>query len=281
MRYFIHSAIGGVKTTEADVAKKPEPASKMQVTIKPFTQRTLVVPIIGTMPLVYNRMSEKAKQTLLMPSRLNRKDKSEEGVKHDPYREFCDSFYIAKEGPTLFKIPASAFKNALETAALDTEGVAKSEVGRCISMGWEDLPVWGETKLFMTGVRQAGMNRTPDIRTRGILTQWVTCVTLKYIEEKFTAATIFALIARAGMMSGVGDFRQEKGAGSFGTFEICEESNPRYLEIVEKFGRQHQTERLADPAFFDDESASLYNWWVETYTKHFGASPKHLREAAA
>ena len=48
MRYFIHSAIGGVKTTEADVAKKPEPASNMQVTIKPFTQRTLVVPILGT-----------------------------------------------------------------------------------------------------------------------------------------------------------------------------------------------------------------------------------------
>ena len=66
------------------MAKKPEPAAKMQITIKPFTQRTLVVPILGTTPLIYNRMSEKAKQILLMPSRLNRKDKSEEGVKHYP-----------------------------------------------------------------------------------------------------------------------------------------------------------------------------------------------------
>lgn len=262
------------------MAKKPAPASPMEIVIQPFSHREIVVPILGTTPLVYNRLSQKAKQMLLFPTKTARKDRSEEGIKHNPYEEYRDSFYIADNGPTLFKIPASAFKNAIETAALGTEGVTKAEVGRAIALGWEDLPVWGETELFMTGVRQAGMNRTPDIRTRGILTRWATAVKLRYVEQMFTSNTIFSLISSAGILSGVGDFRQEKGAGSFGTFEICDLKDKRYLEIMKNFGRQHQTERLKEPKFFDAETASLYNWWVEVYTETFGASPKHLREVA-
>ncbi|MHB8388130.1 MAG: hypothetical protein ACYDBH_00955 [Acidobacteriaceae bacterium] len=262
---------------------KPSPKQSVrnEIEIPEVVKRELLLCIIGLQPLIYNRMSLKAQQTLLFPHKSKRgKDQSEEGIKHNPYEEYRNSFYIASAGPTLMKLPVSAIKNALETAALDTEGVAKSEVGRCIWMGWEDAPVWGNPQLFMTGVRMAGINKTPDIRTRGVLREWATKITLNFAEDKFTVKTISSLLSRAGLLSGIGDFRQEKGAGSFGQFMIVPENDKNYLRIIAKYGREYQTAKYNKPEFFDDESDQLYTWWEKTYTDTFSAKPKHLRTVA-
>lgn len=263
------------------MAKKQAQQSS-EITIPALKVRTMDVFIIGTQPLVYNRLSEKARQQLLFPPRASRKtkDRSEEGIKHNPFEEYQNSFYLAGDGPTLCKLPTSALKNALETAALDADGVAKSEVSRGIWLDRRDSPVWGNPALFMCGVRQAGISKTPDIRTRGVLMEWASRFTLNFVEERFTVKTIMILLERAGMLSGIGDFRQEKGAGNFGQFRTTTEEDPEFQRIVASYGREYQLAKYAEPDFFDEETKQLYEWWIGMYRSTFSSSPKHLRQVA-
>ena len=69
-------------------------------------------------------------------------------------------------------------------------------------------------------VRSADMNKTPDVRTRAYLPQWCAEVTVKYVVPTLSAHSIVSLLSNAGTIVGIGDFRQEKGRGSYGTFAV-------------------------------------------------------------
>lgn len=219
--------------------------------------------LLGRSPFIFHRMSEKARQSLLYP-RAGRMGTAEKAtnLKHSPLEEYQDSVYRFRDDdhPTRLKFPSNAIKKAVANAALDIPGAAKTEIGRLVVAQWQDLEMFGRPELGMMVVRMAGIQKTPDIRTRAILPKWATRVTLKYMMPKLNYQSIANLLAAAGMIVGIGDGRQEKGTFSFGQFEIVTENDPEYKAVM-KEGRRVQDEALASPEFFDEETEDMYRWY--------------------
>lgn len=71
------------------------------------------------------------------------------------------------------------------------------------------------------------------------------------------------LLNVAGMISGLGDFRQEKGKGNFGQFEVVTEKECQ--DIINNGGRDVQDEALRSPDLYDESTKELYDWYVEEF----------------
>lgn len=225
--------------------------------------------ILGSSPFVFNSMSLKAKSELLYPrGRLSTADKASR-MKHDPMSEYRASVYAhqADDQPTRLKFPAAAFKRATATAALDIPGAKKAQIGRLVWAVGQDVNIWGVPQLYMAVVRSSDMNRTPDIRTRAIVPQWATRVTIQYVRPVMNHKSIANLLAAAGLIVGVGDGRQEKGALNNGQFEIVAEDDPRYVAIVKSGGRVAQDRAMKDPAFYDRETQELFSWFTSEVSR--------------
>lgn len=221
--------------------------------------------IVGTSPLIFNRMAEKAKRELLLPrGRKTAADKAQQ-LKHDPVAEFQASVYRNKgdTAATRLKFPAPAFKGVLETAALEIPGARKAQIGRLTWITGTHVDIYGIPQLKMDAVRSADMNKTPDIRTRAILKEWCCQIMFNYVRPTLTLQVVANLLAGGGLICGIGDFRQEKGAGNFGQFKMVDEGDAEFERIKASGGRAVQDAALeaADP--YDDETGELLAWWFE------------------
>lgn len=218
--------------------------------------------ILSITPFLHNRMSEKARHELLFPK--GRKNAAERAstMKHEPVNEFRASVYQmgSDDDPTLLAVMASAFKGAMMTAALDLPGSSKAQIGRLVWVEGHYLPMWGDVKLHMGVTRSADAGKTPDIRTRAISPEWATRIIISFVKPLITEKTIVNLLATGGRSSGVGDWRPEKGKGTFGQFRLVEVDDPELLRVM-KNDRAVQTEALYDAEPYDAESAELLHWY--------------------
>lgn len=228
----------------------------IEINIQRIKQGHLVARIIGTTPLYLNAMSAKARRSLLLGG--GKKTAAEKvQIKHNPEQEFRDSCYKSQTGPTLICMPAPAVKSAMATAALVTPGMKKTDVQRLVFLPQQFIPIWGRPLLKMDVVRSADMNRTPDIRTRAFLAEWCSEVEIRFATPNLSAVGVVTLLANAGVVAGIGDFRQEKGRGSFGTFEpLMDESNEAF-DTIKRIGRADQQAALDEPEMADAETAEL------------------------
>lgn len=219
--------------------------------------------IIGTSPLICNRMSQKTWFELLAPKGKKTESDKKGTMKHDPIREFRDSPYKIEDdsAPTLIALMPTAFKKSMGTAALDTPGAKKAQIGRLVYVEGELLPIFGIPKLFMSITRSADMNRTPDVRTRAILPEWACKLTIQFQRPILREQSIANLLAAAGFQSGVGDWRQEKGSGSYGSFRICSADDKDFLRIVKTMGRGPQVKALAHPVAYNAETDEMLRWF--------------------
>lgn len=244
----------------------------MAPTVDTFSMR-----IIGTRPLIFNRMAEKAKRTLLAPPGRKTLVERAASTKHDPFQEFRDSAYHSydKKSRTYLLLPSPAFKGALTTAALDTPGVRRSEIGRLCWVNDEYVSIYGIPKLLMSVVRSADINKTPDIRTRAIVEHWCAEISVSYVLPKLNKPSIMNLVVGAGILCGVGDFRQEKGKGNYGQFSLLNTAVPEmlkeYEELVHTAGRAEQVAAMEAAEPFDNDSAELLSWWVSNGSAHAGS----------
>ena len=136
-------------------------------------------------------------------------------------------------------------------------------MGRLSYVEGEKVPIYGIPKLFMTPVRNSGMNRAPDIRTRAIIAEWAAFVPIRYTTPMLNFRTVSTLFQAAGVICGVGDWRPEKGSGNFGTFEVVDQDDPEFLRIVKEGGRKAQEAAMkrADP--YDAETEELLTWFED------------------
>jgi hypothetical protein len=232
--------------------------------------QTVTVALRGTRPLIMNAFSDRAKQSLLISQRRLTAAERAGTPKHDVLAEFRDSVYLAdeeEEGPTAIVMPSGAFKSALMTAALDLPGTYKARVGRLVMLPGDWVPIWGIPELRMDVVRSADMKRTPDVRTRAVFRRWATELTLHYATPLLTLDDVARLLHAAGMTVGVGDFRPEKGKGTYGQFAPTEPDNEDYLRAQAEGGAAAQLEALANPRPYDRSSARLLAWWIEKAAK--------------
>lgn len=217
--------------------------------------------IVGTSPIILNRMSQKAMHELLMPKGRKSTIEKATSLKHIPVDEYRASAYTVPSGPTLLAVLSTAFKGALRSAALDMPGAKKAQIGRLTYIEGEYVGVFGVPKLFMSVVRSADMNRTPDIRSRAIVPEWACKVRVTHVTPLIQGQAIVNLMAAAGLTIGVGDWRPEKGSGSYGQFRIAGPDDADYKRIVKQGGRAAQVEGLAKPTCYNDETTELLSWF--------------------
>ncbi len=228
------------------------------ISIPVLKQGLIKLRLIGQTPMYFNSMSSKAKRDLLVGAgRKTAAEKKE--IKHNPEQEFVDSFHTQPKGKTLLCFPAAGVKGAMATAALETAGVNKTSVNRLIFLPQTNINIWGKPYLKMDVVRSADMNKTPDVRTRAFLPEWCAEVEIRYVVPTLSAVSIMTLLANAGIICGIGDFRQEKGKGGYGTWTVCgADEMGEFQDIwdeITKEGRDVQEMAMQQPICFDQDTA--------------------------
>lgn len=227
--------------------------------IDALKQGRITLKLVGTTPMYMNSMSAKAKRSLLIGGGKKTAAEKKE-LKHDPEQEFYDSAHRTPHGPTLLCFPAPGVKSAMSTAALETAGVTKSSVNRLVFLPEQKIKIWGKPYLKMDVVRSADMNRTPDVRTRAFLPRWCAEVDIAFVTPTLSAHSIVSLLANAGAIVGLGDFRQEKGRGSYGTFAVAGDDLgdwSDYWNEVTQEARDVQQAALDNPECADQETEEL------------------------
>ena len=155
----------------------------------------------------------------------------------------------------------------MATAALETAGITKTSVQRLIFLPQTHVQIWGTPQLKIDMVRSADMNKTPDMRTRAYLPRWCAEVDIAYVQPTLDAHSIVSLLTNAGSIVGIGDFRQEKGRGSFGTFSVHTEQSMGSFQgdwdELMKEARDVQQAALDNPEYADDQTAELMAFLAE------------------
>jgi len=219
--------------------------------------------IVGRSPIILNRMPEKAWRELLLPKGKKNAAERAANLKHDPLKEFRDSPYRMPNDndPTVIAQVGSAFKKALSGAALYMPGVRKTEIGALTYVPDELIPIYGVPMIFSSIVRSADMNHTPDVRTRLIIPQWAARVRIRYVKPLLKEQPVINLFAAAGLYQGVGDWRPQKGAGSYGQFELVSADDERLNHIMKNGGRKAQLAALEAPMPYNTETSELLTWY--------------------
>ena len=217
----------------------------------------------GNTPFIMSRMSEKAKRQLLLPSGRKTTAERSNSLKHDPLGEFQDAPYTLPEDyETLLATPASAFKHGMLLAALRIPGVRKTEISQLLWVDGDLVPVWGVPNMLMSVVRSADMNKTPDIRTRCIVPEWATVIRVTYVYPVLNESSVTNLLVTAGLLSGIGDWRPQKGSGNYGQYFVTREDDPDFKRILASGGREAQLSAMNNPVMYDKDSADLFQWYM-------------------
>lgn len=226
--------------------------------------------LLGRTPIILNRMTEKVKHILLMPTGKKTAAEKAVNVKHNPLEEFRNSPYLNTnpKAETFIEHLSTSFKAAIRSAGVDVPGATKAQLGRLMWVEGEKVPIWGTPRIIMSVVRCADMGRTPDVRTRAIIPEWAARLTISFVQPKLNIKTISRLLAAAGLIQGVGDWRPEKGSGTYGQFEVVAKDDPRLLSVM-KNGRKKQELAMANPVPYDRESEELITWF-NTEAEHRG-----------
>jgi hypothetical protein len=218
--------------------------------------------ILGKSPLIMNRLSEKARQELLLPARKKNRAERETSLKHDPLAEYRSALnqFGKDDQPTRLFLPGRAFGLAMASAALAIPGASKSEISRLTQVTDIQVPVWGIPTLFIDVDRLAGIVKVPDIRSRGLLEKWACKVTVRFMKGRLTLQSVARLLAASGQIVGVGDYRIQK-SGAYGSYQLVGQDDPEWQELISTQGREAQDEAIENPEPYDDSTRELFEWF--------------------
>lgn len=237
------------------MAVKPDTALQIDA----LKQGRVTLRMIGNTAMYFNAMSAKAKRDLLIGGGKKTAAEKRE-LKHNPEREFRDSVYRMADGPTLLGFPAPGVKAAMAEAALETKSVTKASANRLIFMPEQRIKVWGKPFLKMDVVRSADIAKTPDIRTRAFLPRWCAEVDIAFITPTLSIHSVVSMLSNAGAIIGIGDFRQGKGKGAYGTFTVHGDDMGDLQGLWDEItaeGREVQQAALDNPECADDDTLAL------------------------
>lgn len=230
----------------------------------------VTVCVLGRSPLLLHCMGQKAKNELTTGSQGKSAQDRKVLLKHDLPREYRESVYRdhSENGPTRIQGLSVWFKKGISSMALDlASGSSKTQLGRCVFVAGERIPIYGKPLVDIRPVILSGMSRSADMRTRAILPEWATRITVQYMRPTLNEKQVLQLAVAAGTFRGVGEYRPERGSGTFGQYEFVDPKDPRYTSIL-KQGRKVQDAMLTKTEFekedfYELEMADIYTWWHE------------------
>ena len=240
------------------MSKKPTATT---IEIQRIEMGRIRVHLLGTTPMIMHKFSHKAWHELLFPQEEKNKAAKASTLKHDPLQEFRQCCYTNRDAsePTLLHYPAGAFSKAIASAALDIPGAKKAQILRLVSITSTQVNVHGIPMLGMDMVRSGGMDRVPDVRTRAYFPEWTCDLEIEFATSLIGSNQIINLLAAAGVIVGLGDYRPQKG-GQFGKFVVAPPDDPDMARIRRQ-ARAAQEAALASPSFYRDDDAELFQWF--------------------
>lgn len=251
------------------MAKQPSKSSSknssvenIQVEIQEIQTGIVRFNVLGDSPLIMHRYPFKAWMELVLPSKRENRAALEQTLKHVPIEEYRESTYCNRDEkrPALFHLPNGMFAGCIAQTGVDIPGASRAMLERLTRIIDVNIDLFGIPQIFCAMVRNSGMNRTPDVRTRAIFPQWACGVTVRYIKPQLTERNITNLMGAAGMINGIGDWRGEKG-GPYGAFRIVSDSDPAFKSIIKNQTRKLQQAAFDAPAFHDEDTEKLLVWF--------------------
>ena len=203
------------------IPQQPAP----QIAISRLAEETLLVPIIGTTPLIVHNFSEKSKRTMLDSFQGRKTPKTPK----DPEAEYEAAFYRCKDGS--YGFPANGFKLAtIDASRFYGKDVTKVGLRQFLFIFGENMDTMvkidGEPHMREDVVR-VGQGGT-DLRYRPEFTEWSTALQVVYFTSVLTRDSVLSLIDAGGMGVGIGEWRPSKD-GTNGTYRIDQN---RELQIL-------------------------------------------------
>ena len=203
--------------------------------IEKLNTETLLVPIVGTSPLIVHNFGEKSKRQMLEAQQGTKKVKE----KRDPEAEFRSSLYRIenKDGSEAYGFPVTAFKAATVSASrFYGKVIPMTQIRQFMFFKGiltpgdpqQLVPIEGEPRMREDVVRLAGAGRPADLRFRAEFPEWRAVLEVRYVATSLARDSVLSLIEAGGMGVGVGEWRPERN-GDFGTYAIDVE---RGVEIV-------------------------------------------------
>ena len=191
-------------------------AEKKEVRIAAPNWKVMKVPIIGEGTYIPHRATiDKVK----MVQKIGVKGKPRKQRDLDAEYESC--FYRDDDGD--YAIPGSAFKRAIQAAAIDLQDIFQTTIKRNVHILEEYAKLEYEKIRRREDItRQKGINKTLDIRVRPEFVGWKTVITVRFDADVIPEESMLNLIEQAGTKIGVGDWRPEKSGNLHGTFHIGE-----------------------------------------------------------
>ena len=252
------------------------------IEIVPIKRNIIDLRIIGETPMFLNTLAQKAQHELLCPAGRKTASDKKLHMKHDPLVEYYDSARHLKEGPTEIGFPIIGIKSAMCTAAIETAGATKTGAQRLIFMPGNYVSVYGIPKLDMRIVRMADISRTPDVRTRAVLDKWCLAVRIHYVIPQLTARSVTNLLCNAGVLIGIGDFRQDKGKGSYGCFRVIgdNDKDKEWDDLVKRGGREAQRKAFDNPQPYNAETEELLEYYFAMKLKREDPEEAAQKKAA-
>lgn len=203
------------------------------IEISKIGAETLLVPILGTTPLIVHKFSEKAKRQMLDNMQGRKSPKQAK----DPQAEYEAAFYRLADGG--YGFPALAFKAATVGGARFYSGVTMTALkqfmfirGEVGDDGRALARIEGDP-VMREDVVTVGRNGS-DLRYRPQFSVWRTVLEVTYVTSALTRGSVLSLIDAGGMGVGVGEWRPEKD-GDFGTYRV---DPNRKVEIVRDDARE-------------------------------------------
>jgi hypothetical protein len=186
---------------------------------------TLLVPIVGTAPLIVHNFSEKSKRQMLEAQQGMKKVKQV----RDPQSEYEAAFYrIANDGEDKYGFPVTAFKAATTGAArFYDKSITMTALRQFMFMRGVMTKADAQMLVEISGtpemredvVRLGGPSRSADLRYRPMFAEWSCVLTVTFVKSSIDRNSILSLIDAGGMGIGVGEWRPEK-RGEFGTYQV-------------------------------------------------------------
>lgn len=206
---------------------KAETTKVEPIVIKPPKFQHAKVKIIGTSPLMMNKMSAREKRKMMegmLEGSRGKKGKNREPKNFEA--EFRDAIHYSDDG--WYGFPASAFRAAM-ISACKTVGFAMTRAKLSLFVLGEGFDretgeplvrVHGEPERVDMVVR---IQNTTNLIARPVWKKWHITLHLRWDADQFSSSDVANLINRVGQQVGIGagrhDSRQSTGLG-YGCFEV-------------------------------------------------------------
>ncbi len=194
------------------------------IVIDKIDTETLLIPIVGTAPLIVHNFGEKSKRQMLEAQQGRKRAKE----LRDPEADYRSSLYcmVDADGVETYGFPVTAFKAATVGAArFYGKQLKMTELRQFMFFKGiltpadpqQLVPLEGEPRMREDIVRLGG--RSADLRYRAEFPEWGAVLEVTYVRTSLARESVLSLVNAGGLGIGVGEWRPEK-KGEFGTFEI-------------------------------------------------------------